>query len=251
MRLREAEANGLVTALDRAPGDGSIACWVGLRATVAGLRAIGDWPPIGMEHLPGRWDEGRWGQRVLPRLRELADAGPALNFEHQPHSEQPGDDADWSWRSTLDLMEAGLITGDLQSGGVSDLIVTSEGMRAAAGVADDPLDRAVAELHRGAKADAMTAAVEEGLGRVVRGLAESHGVATTEGAKSKPVLLSELNNHLRRVAYDESWGAEIAGWLAIRNETNHGRGEPVSPERILRVIAGVHEFRELFDQPEP
>lgn len=55
--------------------------------------------------------------------------------------------------------------------------------------------------------------------------------------------LADLNNALKVAgAYDESWRSEIAAWLALRNETNHGRGATVSEGRIRRAIEGVAEF---------
>lgn len=250
-KLLEAESRGLLRKSDRVTGDGSVAQWFVLEPTINGLRATGEWPPAGREHLPGPWDSKRWGTTALPRLKALLEIGPAHDFLYLHHADVPGDAADNAWRSTFELLESELISGEVQSGGISDLIVTADGVRAAEGKADDPLDRAMADLHRGAKAEAMTAAVEEALAKALRRLADEHEIPTNNEHSSRPVPIAQLNEQLRkRTAYDAGWAADIAAWLALRNETNHGRGAAISHSRISRAIDGISEFRETAALPD-
>jgi len=240
LALRQAQAKGLIEVQDRATGDGSMAWWF-VRPSLAGLRAIGQWPPAGSEHLPGSWDDGVWGKRDLLRLRQLLESPPHHGFVFGTTGGTTDDECA-DWLAATRLLEAGLLTGSPGPTGIADVSVTAEGQRAVAGVGDDPLDRAIVELERNAKVEAMTAAVEEALGDKLRQLANEHGVDATD-VQGRPRHLAALNDALRaKPAYNQSWGAEIAGWIALRNETNHGRGKTVSATRIERAVAGIREF---------
>lgn len=243
--LLHAQRDGLVSASHRHTGDGSIAHWFTLHLTVRGLRQIGQWPPVGGERVPGPWDEGVWGLEDRPVLRELGDSPGARAFILRPLGGPDAQDLP-RWQSVIRLLEAELISGEAQASGLNEVLVTAAGQRALADGHEDPLDRALVDLHRNAKVDAMTAAVEEALVGMLRELAGAHGVVA-EDARGRTLGHGALNDQLKAGdVYDESWRAEVAALLALRNETNHGRGATVSPTRIQRAIAGIKEFRETF-----
>lgn len=110
-----------------------------------------------------------------------------------------------------------------------------------------PLDRALVELRRGAKADAMTAAVDEALAHLLRALAAARGLPTKQNGKE--IRLNNLADQLKKAgAFQRDSHAEIEMCLALRNETDHGRGANVSATRIERAIETV---RELEDRLSP
>jgi hypothetical protein len=237
--LREAEHRGLLDG-ERAEGDGSISWWTGVDLTVAGLRQLGQWPPLGGEHLPGPWDGGRWGGLDRPLLADLAAKPPRGDFIFGPAG---GDSADerQRWRAALRLLEAGLIDGGRQQDGIDGVRITVEGQRTLQGP-QASLDRATVELRRGAKADAMTAVVEEALAELLRELAQAEGLATEKSGRA--VALGNLNDQLQSAGvFDRVTHAEVELCLGVRNETNHGRGADVSETRIERAIAIVDELQ--------
>jgi len=140
----------------------------------------------------------------------------------------------------LRLLSAGLIAGGLQRGGLDGVRLTVEGRRALDGPTG-PLDRAVVELRRGAKAEAMTAVVDEALADLLRKLAAVKGVPTEQNGK--PWLLSNLADRLLAAgAFARDSHAEVQMCLALRNETDHGRGVGVSEPRIARAIETAREL---------
>ena len=72
--LHHAEDDGYVAAdhEDR----GGMELWTGVRLTLAGLRALGEWPPAAAEYRPGPWDGRRWGTVSRPLLADLAANPP-------------------------------------------------------------------------------------------------------------------------------------------------------------------------------
>jgi hypothetical protein len=245
--LREAKRQHLVTG--ELHDMGTSVAWFTLRPTLWALRALGEWPPAGGEALPGRWDEGVWGRRAKDALRELVERPPSGDylFGPPPGSAEP---EPWiQWEATRRLLESGLIEGVLQVSGIQDVRVTAAGHRALAAAPVDPLDAARVHVARDARADAVNAAIEEALKSRLLALAATFNVAV-EQANGKPVHLQVLNQNLAKAgAYSNSWGAEITGWLAIRNDVDHGRAANVSPERIERLIDGVDRF--LAEHPAP
>jgi|AntDryMetagUQ889_1029465.scaffolds.fasta_scaffold18157_2 hypothetical protein len=213
--------------------------WSNICLTVDGLRRLGEWPPAGGEHLPGPWDNGVWGERDRSLLDELATSPPHADFLHGPEGGDSAQERD-RWRVVLRLLSAGLIAGGLQRGGLDGVRLTVEGRRALDGPTG-PLDRAVVELRRGAKAEAMTAVVDEALADLLRKLAAVKGVPTEQNGK--PWLLSNLADRLLAAgAFARDSHAEVQMCLALRNETDHGRGVGVSEPRIARAIETAREL---------
>lgn len=239
--LREGVARNLAHG-ERATFAGSEVLWSNPRLRVEGLRHLGEWPPTGGEHLPGPWEDGYWGRRALPALRALSESPPHQGFVFGPEGGMS--DEEWAeWCAVLRLREVGLIDGDLEQGGLSDVRVTAAGTRVLDPPERDGLAVADVALRRGGKAEATIAAVEEALGGRLKELAQAHGFALT-GAKT----LGALNNHLKAAeVYGEPKRAQIEAWLKLRNEVAHGRGEAVSVERIENMVAGVRVF--LQDHP--
>lgn len=246
--LREALHRGLIEG-ERVLAAGPGIDWVNLRLRVEGLQALGEWPPPEGEHLPGPWDEGYWGERALPRLKHLSDNPPQQGFIFGPHGGM--DDERWGkWIAALRLYEAGLIDGDLQSGGLSDVRVTDAGARTLDPPDRDPLSVAAVALRRGSKADATIAAVEEALGGRLKELAVTRGVAVDD--RRGPKKLIALNGDLKRAgAYDEAERAQVEAWLKLRNEVGHGRGEDVSARRIETMLTGIAVFLDEHPSASP
>jgi hypothetical protein len=238
--LQEAQHQGLIEG-QRGEGDGSISWWSNVRLTVEGLRRLGEWPPAGGEHLPGPWDKGVWGQVDRPLLVELAENPPHADFEFKPEGGATSAERK-RWWAVMRLFSARLIDGGLPEGGLDALRITVEGRRTLEGPTG-PLDRALVELRRGAKADAMTAAVDEALAGLLRKLATAKGLATKQNGKE--IRLNNLADQLKKAgAFQRDSHAEIEMCLALRNETDHGRGANVSESRIERAIETVRELEE-------
>ena len=93
----------------------------------------------------------------------------------------------------------------------------------------------------------MTAVVEEALAGLLRELATVKRVPTEQNGKPRP--LSNLADQLLAAgAFGRDSHAEIQMCLALRNETDHGRGAGVSEPRIARAIEIA---RELDDRLSP
>ncbi len=238
--LQEARHQDLIEG-ERGEGDGSLSWWSGVRVTIEGLRRLGQWPPAGGEHLPGPWNEGVWGRLDRPLLSELATSPPNAGFLFKPEGGDSAPERE-RWRAVLRLLSGGLIDGGLQQGGLDGVRVTVEGRRALAGPAG-ALDRAVVELRRGAKVEAMTAAVDEALAGLLRDLTEANGLSVKQNGK--PIRLNNLADQLRSAGvFGRDTHAEVEVCLALRNETNHGRADQVSETRIQRAIETVRELEE-------
>ena len=232
--LREARDQALVAG-EVHEGDGSVHHWQ-IGVTVAGLRAIGEWPPSGGEFLPGPWDEATWGQIDRPVLQEMADAPPYHGFVFRPSFGDP-EEEHARWAAICRLRSAGLLGGDFQMGGLDGVRVTIAGKRALDG-AGDPIERAQVELARGAKVEALNVAVEEVLAPLLRELRPADAGR-----------LSTLNEGLKRDGVlAEHERAEIAWCLALRNTTHHGRAATVSEHQIERAIHAIAEMRETLGQ---
>lgn len=239
--LQEAEHQGLLTGT-RQLGDGSICWWHKLELTWRGLERLGECPHPGSELLEGPWQEGYWAKMAEPLLREMNEDPPEHGFFFAP----AGGASDDEWRRyqcVRRLISVGLLRGrDGGPGqGISELAVTEHGHHALAEGPSDPLDRARNELQRGAKADAMTAAVEEVLRERLIALALQHGIPTVK-PNGRPADLAAINDQLSALPKDVR--AEIAFYLKLRNETNHGRGAAISATRIRRAIDGIRELRD-------
>jgi hypothetical protein len=247
--LRELRRRGWLRG-ERQEGDGSIAWWSNIRPTVHGLRELGEWPAEGEEHLPGGWDELTWGQTDRPELARLEKSPPSAGFLERPGI---GDSNGWeSWESDLRLHEAGLIDGEFGEGYLSGVRLTSLGMNALHPPADDPLIRARVKLRTGAKADAVTAAIDEALKPRLRALAIADGMR----AEDVPDKLGNLNDQLKAhgVYGPSSYGSEatrsqVEAWIKLRNVVDHGEGALVSDRRIELLIDGIAEF--FVEYPDP
>jgi hypothetical protein len=244
--LQEGQHQGLLGG-ERREGAGSTCWWSQVRLTVGGLRRLGQWPPVGGEHLPGPWEDGLWATVDRRVLSELATSPPHHGMLFAPVF---GDGIDqWKrWRAAERLLSADLIDGECQQGGLALVRVTLAGHRALAGPTA-PIDRAVAELRRGAKVEAMTACVEEALADLLRGLAGKAGIPTED--KGRPVRLGNLADQLKsQGAFGSGVHAEIGVCLALRNETNHGGGAEVWETQIERVIGMVRDLQGRFAPAE-
>ena len=247
--LPEATGRELDQALQQAVHDGDvegklrpysgIRLWTGLRVTAQALRDLGQWPPAGGEYREGPWDARRWGRVSRPLLAELVEEPPDVKLKPLG-----GDDPDeWQrWTDLLRLRESGLVQGRLVGMGLQDIVVTRQGRAALEPPVDDPLKRARVDLDRGAKADAVTAAIDEALKPVLYRLADAHSMARTR-SDGQGVKLTVVNDGLK-AAYDESHRAEVASWLAVRNLIDHGGGQTVRDRRVGRLIEGVEGFIE-------
>jgi hypothetical protein len=80
--LLDAEHQGLVVG--KRTNYGAQQTWSQLRLTVHGLRWLGEWPPPGLEHHSGPWDDGYFGASAKPVLINLRDDPPRHNFENAP-----------------------------------------------------------------------------------------------------------------------------------------------------------------------
>jgi hypothetical protein len=144
--LREALDDGLLIG-DRGAGDGSICWWSTSRLTVDGLRAVGQWPRPGREWDRGAWDDGYWGKRARPLLQRLVADPPIADCYLKPLGE-PGE-AWLDWIAVLLLLEAGLISGDVQDDCLADLRVRDAGRSALDPTPRDPVDIAEIKLRTG------------------------------------------------------------------------------------------------------
>jgi len=237
--LQQAVHDGSAAGERQDRGDAVV--WARLRLTVAGLRELGEWPPDGGEYRAGPWDQRRWGRVSRPLLRELHEDPPHGEVKLMPTG---GDDpGGWQeWTDLVRLLESGLIQGQLNTGHVQDIRVTRQGRAALVPPADDPLVRARTDLDRGAKADAVTAAIDEALKPVLHKLADEHGVERTRSS-GQNLHLAVINDGLTAAgAYDESHRAEIYSWIAVRNIIDHGGGATVRDRRLERLIEGVEGF---------
>lgn len=237
--LQEAKHEGFLGG-ERGEGDGSISWWSGIRLTVKGLRRLGQWPPDGGEHLPGRWDEGVWGDVDRPLLLEFATNPPHDGFLFGPEGGDSAEERE-RWKAVMRLLSGRLIDGDVQQGGLDRVRITVKDHRALDGPAT-PLDRAVVELRRGAKAEAMTAVVDEALAELLRELARDHGLPIEQNGK--PIRLNNLADQLKAAGvFGRDVHSEVEVCLALRNKTNHGQGAQISDTRIERAIGIVRELQ--------
>jgi hypothetical protein len=239
--LQQAVHDGSAAGERQDRGDAVV--WARLRLTVAGLRELGEWPPDGGEYRAGPWDQRRWGRVSRPLLRELHEDPPHDDVKLMPTG---GDDPGrWQeWTDLLRLLESGLIQGQLNTGHLQDIRVTRQGHAALDPPVDAPLTRARTDLDRGAKADAVTAAIDEALKPVLHRLADAYRVDRTRPG-GKDVKLAVVNDGLKTAgAYDESHRAEISSWLKVRNIIDHGGGATVRDRRVERLIDGVEGFIE-------
>lgn len=222
---------------------GSIRLWVRVQLTVKALRELGEWPPAGEEYRQGPWDDRRWGRVSRPLLAELLASPPYGGVMIKPVG---GDDPDrWKrWTDLLRLREGGLIQGTEVAMGFQDIRVTRQGTDALDPPTDEPLVRARTDLSRGAKADAVTAAIDGALKPILHTLADNYGVGRAK-PNGKAEHLAVVNDRLAKAgAYDESHRAEVYSWIAVRNIVDHGGGATVRDRRIERLIEGVEGFLE-------
>jgi hypothetical protein len=233
---------------DRKDYAGSIRLWTRTRLTAKALRDLGEWPPAGGEYRAGPWDDRRWGRVSKPLLAELAERPPHGGVVSKPVG--GGDPDGWQrWMDLLRLREAGLIHGKEVGMGLQDIVVTRQGKAALDPPGDDPLIRARNDLDRGAKADAVTAAIDEALKPVLQNLANVHNVSRTKD-NGKDLHLAGINDGLAKAgAYDESHRAEVYSWIAVRNIIDHGGGATVRDRRVERLIEGVEGFIEEMSPP--
>lgn len=240
--LRQAVHDGRIVG-NRKDYSGSIRLWTRVRLTPKALRDLGEWPPAGGEYRQGPWDDRRWGRISRPLLAELVERPPHGDVVVKPVG--GGEPNGWQrWTDLLRLREAALIQGKEVGMGLQDIVVTRQGRDALNAPADDPLTRARNDLDRGAKADAVTAAIDGALKPVLQELADTHSVSRSK-TNGKDVHLAVVNDGLAKAgAYDESHRAEVYSWLAVRNIVDHGGGAAVRDGRIDRLIEGVEGFIE-------
>jgi hypothetical protein len=239
--LREALHRGLIDG--ERTDNGRRRSWRRLRITVDGLRLIGHWPPPGLEHHPGPWDEGVYGAAARPLLVGLRDNPPRHGHVSGPHLGM-SDDALRDWRVIELLLEADLLDGtETSTGSLIDVRLTSAGMEALDPSDRDPLDTAARKLRTGAKIEAVVSAVEAALGPRLVALAEAAGIATSRDGK--PAKLSALNDQLKKVGVlSEADRTAVESYLKRRNDCAHGDDEKVSYAQAELVIVGVRVFLE-------
>jgi len=104
---------------------------------------------------------------------------------------------------------------------------------------DDPLFRARISLRHGAKADAVTAAIDEALKPWMLQAAAGANVAVTRG--DKPKRLANLNDDLR-ATYGNAVHSYVLAWLHDRNSVDHGQGGDVPIRRIELMIEGIESL---------
>lgn len=240
--LLDAKRRGLIVG-EPGEGDGSVAWWSMVRLTVAGLQWLGQWPPRGREWEPGLWDGGFWGSRARPLLLRLRDQPPADGFYLRGGLGDEDPEPQLEWMTLLLLIEAGLVSGRVETEGVDTLRVTSEGTQALDSSPRNPLDVADAELRSGASVDAMITAVQLGLAPRLNAIAGQRGVATRY-ADGRPMKLSKINDDLRRDgAYTEADRAQVEAWLKLRNDLAHPEGAvAVSDARVATAVASIRVF---------
>lgn len=234
--LRELRHRDWIVGTDQG-GDGSLFIWSRLAVTVEGLRHLGEWPPPGQEFLPGPWDTGLWGQLAKPALIDLASSPPDHGYLMKPWA--PAESS--RWEAILLLRDAGLLDGTPDSEGISDTRLTTAGAHALDPPVDDPLVRARLKLRQGAKADAVTAAIDEALKPCLHALAQANNVALATG-KGAPVRLANLNDQLRGTAYGNAEHDYVSAWLHDRNDVDHGLGVQIPDRRIELMLDGIELF---------
>jgi hypothetical protein len=245
--LQELKDRGWISGERQTYPDGSYLMWSGVRVTLEGLRELSDWPPSGFEYVLGPWSTMVWGQRDLPLLKEFQRNPPASGYIFKPVSGEPPERIA-VWNAYLRLLEGGLISGVEQQEGLDKLRITDAGKAAIDPPDDDPLDRARMWLSKGAKADAITAAVEEALKECLHALAKSHSVPIQSGKGE----LANLNNDLRKAGaygagrHGESVRHDVEGWLKVRTDVDHGGGASVPATRIQQAIDGIEQFRATY-----
>jgi hypothetical protein len=226
----------------RHEGDGTLAYWTGVQISIAGLRSLGEWPPAGVEALPGPWDDRYWGTEARPLLAELRDRPPAGGVLHGPAGE--GEDGpSWPrWRVALLLAEGDLIDARLNPGYLQDIEVTEVGREALDGSSVDPLDRAQAALAAGWLVETVITAGAV-LDELLSGLAARHGIDRLKaGGKKKE--LAAVNNELRAAgAYGKDDQQQILAWLVLRNRPAHELEHETTPEKAQYMLDGVRLFR--------
>lgn len=215
--------------------------WSNPRLRTEGLEHLGEWPPSEGEHLTGPWDDGYWGEHALPALQGLAQNPPPGRFVFGPEGGMSNEE--WvGWYAVLRLLDRGLIDGDLEPGGLSDVHITAAGTRVLTPPPRDPLSVAEIALRQGNKVEATIAALEEALGGRLRELAEAYQVPLVD-ERCRPKNSARVNSDLKaNGAYDETERAQVEAWLKLRNEAGHGRGEAVSSGRIETMLAGIGVF---------
>jgi hypothetical protein len=244
--FRELRHRGWIRGEDQ-EGDGSVVWWSMVRPTVYGLRHLGEWPPEGREYQPGGWDTRTWGTGDREQLRALDKSPPRAGVVERPGLGEA--DGSREWEAYMRLREAGLIEAELGEGYLQSVRLTTVGRNALHPPEDDPLVRSRVYLRQGAKADAVTAAIDEALKPCLLGLAGPADVRPEE----VPAKLSALNDQLKaHGAYggsafvSEAVRARVDAWLKLRNVIDHGEGDQVAERWIELLIDGVERFRDEF-----
>jgi hypothetical protein len=237
--LRELRRRGWICGDDRGT-DGSWFEWYQLTPTLDGLRQLGEWPSPEQEHLPGPWDSALWGSVDRPVLAKRAEA-PERQFVFRAQSYDSAD-AWREWKAHLRLLQAGLIDGEMQEGGISDCSVTEAGNKVLNPPPDDPLDRAIRELRQNKKREAVTAAVDEALKHRLHALANKAGTkAHTKKGREKQ--LSEINEELEAAGVYDRWVANhVSAWTETRNEVIHRKPANVDNAWIELMVQGIRLF---------
>jgi hypothetical protein len=176
-------------------------------------------------------------------LRALDESPPFGEIIERP---SVGNSGAWeSWEASLRLRDAGLIDAEPGDGFLGSVRVTSAGKKVLRPPEDDPLVRAALKLRQGAKADAVTAAIDEALKPRLEALAIARGQAR----EKLPDKLSNLNDQVKTLgAYgsskyaSEAVRAQVEAWIKLRNVVDHGKGASVDRRRIELLIAGIEQF---------
>jgi hypothetical protein len=240
--LLDAEHQGLVVGNRTNYGDTQN--WSQLRLTVGGLRWLGEWPPPGLEHHDGPWDDGHYGAVVKPVLADLRDHPPRHGLVIAPVWGMP--EEKWErWRALELLLEAGLISGRVTTNGESldDIRLTPAGRQALDRSERDPLDTAARKLRTGSKIEAMIIAVEKAVGPRLKELATAASIPIDQNGRA--LKLSAINNQLKTAGVlTESERVVVESMLKRRNDCSHGDDERVSYAQAEVVIAEARVFLE-------
>jgi hypothetical protein len=207
------------------------------------LRWLGEWPPPGLEHHSGPWDDGHYGTVVKPVLVDLRDQPPRHGLEIAPVWDMA--EEKWErWRALTLLREAGLIRGRvINSESLDDIRLTPAGRQTLDPSERDPLDTAARKLRTGSKIEAMIIAVEKAVGPQLKDLATAAGLPIENNGRASK--LSAINNQLKAAGVlTESDRVVVESMLKRRNDCSHGDDERVSYAQAEVVIAEARVFLE-------
>lgn len=157
------------------------------------MRWLGEWPPPGLEHHDGPWDDGHYGKIVKPVLVGLRDHPPRHGLEIAPVWGMP--EEKWErWRALELLLEArpDQWPAHQQQRVVGRHPADSGRTSSAYPTERDPLDTATRKLRTGSKIEAMIIAVEKAVGPRLKDLATAASLPIEDNDRA--LKLSAINN---------------------------------------------------------